>query len=181
MLAKKISEKIEVPEGVQASVQDNLVTVKGSKGELSRSFASKQIVISVEDGSVVLTAGKPSQREKRMVGTFSSHIKNMMKGVSEGHIYKLKVCSGHFPMTVESKNNEIVVKNFLGEKNPRTLKFSADVKVNVNGPDIVVEGINKELVSQTAANIEQLTRITNKDRRIFQDGIYLTEKDGKQL
>ena len=53
--------------------------------------------------------------------------------------------------------------------------------MKINAPEIVVEGINKELTSQTAASIEQMTRRPGFDKRIFQDGIYITEKDGKKI
>jgi len=181
MLAEIITEKVVVPEGVQVSVDNNVVSVK-AKGELSRDFASKQIIITLDNDAVVLTSKKASQREKRMIKTFAAHIRNMMKGASEGHVYRLKICSGHFPMNVSISNDELVVKNFLGEKNPRILKFQKNqVSLKIEGDKIIAEGSSIELVGQTAANVEQLTRISNKDKRIFQDGIYLIEKDGKEI
>lgn len=174
-----MTEKLEIPNGIQASVNNNVLNIKG-KSESIRAFPSKKVKISTDGNKIILSSEKPTQREKRMLKTFKAHIKNMFKGVSEGHIYRLKICSGHFPMNVSVNNNVFVVKNFLGEKSPRTLKLDADkAKVKIEGDIIIVEGDNKEKVGQTAANIEQLTRIANKDRRIFQDGIYLIEKDGK--
>ena len=61
----------------------------------------------------------------------------------------------------------------------KILKFDETVKISVNGEEILVESNNKELAGQTAANIELLTRRTGFDRRVFQDGIYITEKAGK--
>jgi large subunit ribosomal protein L6 len=116
-----------------------------------------------------------------MMQTFKAHIKNLIRGVMEGHLYKLKICSGHFPMSVSVSGEEFIIKNFMGENVPRTLKLKENVSVKVEGDQVIVESIDKEKAGQTAADIEQLTRVTNKDLRIFQDGIYITFKDGKEI
>jgi large subunit ribosomal protein L6 len=84
-------------------------------------------------------------------------------------------------MNVSIKGQTLEVKNFIGEVVPRSYSFSKDVDVKLNGEMISVTGINKELVSQTAGSIEQLTRRVGFDRRIFQDGIYIVDKDGKLM
>ena len=105
----------------------------------------------------------------------------MFKGANEGFEYKLKILYSHFPMKVDVKEDNLVVDNFLGEKHSRKAKLIQGVEVKINGQDVNVTGIDKEKVSQTAANIEQATRIKNLDPRVFQDGIYITEKDGKPI
>ena len=102
----------------------------------------------------------------------------MVNGVTKGHVYRMKICSGHFPMNVSIAGGEFVIKNFLGEKVPRKLKLKEGVNVKVEGQEVVIDGSALEQVSQTAASIEQLTRIRNRDLRVFQDGIYITHKDG---
>ncbi|OYT67402.1 50S ribosomal protein L6 [ANME-1 cluster archaeon ex4572_4] len=86
----------------------------------------------------------------------------------------------HFPMqiTLTKEGNAVSVANFLGERKPRIAKIGAGVKVEIKGKgeEIVVSGLNKEEVGQTAANIEQATRIKGYDSRVFQDGVYLVEK-----
>lgn len=109
-----------------------------------------------------------------------AHIVNMFNGVTDGYFAKLKVCSGHFPMQVKVEGTKLQIKNFLGEKIPRAASILNGVKVEVKGDMIEVNGIDKEKVAQTAANIEQATRITNRDRRIFQDGCYLVVKAGEE-
>ena len=100
----------------------------------------------------------------------------MIKGVTDGFVYQMKVVYSHFPMKVSVKGNELVIENFLGEKHPRKAKLYGDVKVNVKGDTVTVEGINREEVGQTAANIEHATRVKNRDIRVFQDGIYIVSK-----
>ena len=111
-----------------------------------------------------------------MANTYAAHLINMIKGVNEPFEYTLKVCSGHFPMTVNLEGDQLIVKNFLGEKVPRKAKIWPNVTVDIKGNDISVKSINLEAAGQTAANMESSTRITNRDRRVFQDGIYITKK-----
>jgi large subunit ribosomal protein L6 len=84
-------------------------------------------------------------------------------------------------MNVSVSGDTFAIKNFLGEKVPRTLKIKEGVTVKVEGTDVTVESTDIEKAGQVAADIEQLTRITNRDIRIFQDGIYIVEKSRKPL
>lgn len=120
-------------------------------------------------------------QEKKTLFTFKSHAKNMIKGCHEGYTYKLKVCSGHFPMAVSVKGVTFEIKNFIGEKVPRTIQLKKGADVKVEGDIITVTGHDKELVSQAAADIEQLSRRPGYDTRVFQDGIFIIEKDGKKI
>ncbi|MFW6230487.1 MAG: 50S ribosomal protein L6 [Nanoarchaeota archaeon] len=171
-----IHYEIDLPAGVSAEVNGRLVAVKGPRGTVEKLLPSKKISITANDKIIIVGALKPTQREKKLANTFRAHILHMVVGALEGHMYKLKVCSGHFPMTATVKGDTLEVKNFLGESKPRLLKLKQGAEVKVNGEEIVVESPNKEIAGQVAADIEQLTRITNRDRRIFQDGIYITEK-----
>ncbi|MFA4646111.1 50S ribosomal protein L6 [Pyrococcus kukulkanii] len=176
-----VREEIEIPEGVEVTVQDNVVKVKGPKGELERRFFWPGVQIFTEDGKVVIYKDFPRRKDIAIVRTFKAHINNMIKGVTEGFTYKLKVVYSHFPITVKVQGDEVIIENFLGEKAPRKAKILPGVTVKVKGQEIIVEGIDKEAVGQTAANIEQATRITKWDRRVFQDGIYIVEKAGKPI
>lgn len=174
-----IKEEVEMSEGVTASFENGFLTIKGPKGEVKKRLDSIKIRISVEGNKVVFSAKKATKREKKLVNSFKAHVLNMIKGVIDGVVYKLKICASHFPMNVSFSNQEFVVKNFVGEKIPRKLKVRQGVDIKIDADIVNVEGVDKELVSQTAAGIEQLVRITDKDRRIFQDGIFIIEKDGK--
>jgi large subunit ribosomal protein L6 len=116
-----------------------------------------------------------------MIGTVTAHIKNMIKGLTKKFKYKLQISNVHFPMTVtlDKSKNELVIKNFLGEKKERRIKIAKEVEVKVNKEEIEIESISIEKAGQCAANIEKGTKVRNKDRRIFQDGIFITEKPGR--
>ena len=181
MKVKLMKTEIEIPEGVTCDVQDKTVTTKGTKGEVVRLFNHPKVGIKMADNKLVLESNDATKREKTMHNTFRAHLKNMFKGAVEGHTYKLKICSGHFPMNASVNNNEFVIKNFLGEKVPRVLKIKEGAEVKIEGEIIIVTSLSKETAGQVAADIESLTRIKGRDLRIFQDGIYITEKDGKQM
>lgn len=81
-------------------------------------------------------------------------------------------------MNVAVSGNELVIKNFLGEAVPRRVEIMQGAEVKVNGEEITVKSCNVEIAGQTAAKIETACRITNRDRRIFQDGCYIFDKAG---
>ena len=181
MKIKSFEEKIEIPEGVEVKIDNGVVSMSNNGKTVTKTLNHRKVNLSVADKNVVLAFKNGTKREKTINGTFKAHIKNMFKGIIEGHVYKLKICSGHFPMNVSVKGNEFVINNFLGEKISRELHLKDGVSVKIEGDIITVEGIDKELTAQTAADIEILTKVKGKDRRIFQDGIYITNKDGKEL
>tara|TARA_Y100000310_G_scaffold291063_1_gene318706 strand:- start:714 stop:1322 length:609 start_codon:yes stop_codon:yes gene_type:complete len=178
---KKFVEEITLIDGVSASADNGNITIKGEKGELVENIKDPLLSTKVADGKIVIQSKTRSRHEKRKVRTYKAHLLNKIKGVSEGYVYKLKICSGHFPMNVTLKGQEFEIKNFLGEKVPRTLTIQEGATVKVEGESITVESADKEKAGQVAASIEQLCRITNRDLRIFQDGIYIIEKAGKEL
>ena len=171
---------VPLPQGVTAQVSQGIVQLKGAAGEVSRKLQNKSIAIQATGNEVRLSAAA-SGKNKKIVGTFTAHIKNMVKGCAEGHEYRLKICAGHFPMTVTASGKEFIVKNLLGEKTPRKVAIRNNVDVKVSGTDVVVTSSDKEAAGQMAADIEQLTRRPGFDKRVFQDGIYITVKDGEPI
>lgn len=172
-----IHEELEIPEKVSAALDSGL-HIKGPRGEVSREFHDPKIMLSIKEGKIVLESHKGTKREKTLLYTFAAHIKNMLKGVTEPHFYELKICAAHFPMNVAVSGKEFIVKNFLGENTPRRLALRDGVSVKVNGNIVRIESCDVELAGMTASEIELLTRIRNRDRRVFQDGIYIINKDG---
>ncbi len=178
-MKEDIIREIHFDKGVHAALARSVLTLKGSKGEVSRDFRHPRIGILIEAEKIILSAMNGTKREKTVIGAFESHITNMVKGVTEPFVYKLKICSGHFPMNVAVVGQEFVVKNFLGEAVPRRTGLVKGTTVKIEGTEILVTGCDKELAGQMAGRIEQLCRITNRDRRIFQDGCYMVDKAGK--
>lgn len=178
----KLKQEVVIPEGVEVSIDKSLIKVKGPKGELSRELHDPRIKISKQDNKIILEViKKPTKREKKMLGTFSAHIKNLIKGTIEPFVYKLKICSAHFPMNVSIDKNEVIIKNFLGEKIPRKAKILSDVDIKIEGDIVVIESLDKEKAGQTAANIEKVTKIRGRDPRRFTDGIWIFIKGGKEI
>ncbi|AKB29710.1 LSU ribosomal protein L9e (L6p) [Methanosarcina siciliae C2J] len=175
-MVKEIARTIEVPEGVSVSLAQDVFTATGPRGTVERKLWYPGIKIDVRDGEVVVDAEYARKEQKAMVGTFASHIRNLVKGVNEGFECKMSIVYAHFPMQVKVDGKTFVIGNFLGEKKPRVAKIIGETKVKVSGNDVTITGINKEDVGQTAANIEQKTKIKRFDPRIFQDGIYIVQK-----
>jgi large subunit ribosomal protein L6 len=175
-----IKEELSIPENVTVTI-GGAITVKGTKGEVSRVLKHPRVTLKQEGNVVVLQSSKATKREKKTMYTFAAHLRNMFRGVTEGHFYELKVCAAHFPMNVSVSGNVFIIKNFLGENSPRTLEINEAVTVKVNGDIVRVESTDKEKAGRTASQIELLTRVRNRDRRIFQDGIFLINKDGRVL
>lgn len=174
-----VMESIEIPPDVAVEINGLQVKVKGPKGELTKDFShGRGINIRVEENKVVVEAYRANRELKALVGTIAAHVKNMIIGVTKGYRYKLKVIYSHFPVTVvvDEKNKVVRIKNFLGEKADRVAKIHGNVKVRVEGQDIVVEGADIEEVGLTASALERATKIRDLDRRIFADGIYIYER-----
>jgi len=169
-----IERRITLPEGVSATLDEMVLTITGPRGSLTRNLRYPQITVSVEDGEIVV--GTMSRRRKitAMVGTIEAHIRNMITGVTEGFEYRMKVVYSHFPIQLKLGDEELEIKNFLGEKQPRTARIGKGVTVKIENDELILTGIDKEELGNTAANIEQATRVTNRRR----DEVWLTKQDG---
>ena len=175
-----IEQIVELPSGVSASVSEAaVVTITGPKGKLERDFFNPKTKVTLNGNNLIVSCKFPKVKDKAMVGTFASHLRNMIEGVTEGFEYEMKIVYSHFPMKTSTKGDTFIIENFIGERSPRTAKIYPDVKVQVKGADVTISGINLEAVSQTAANIERATHIWGYDPRVFQDGIYITSKGKK--
>ncbi len=176
-MAAETRIEISIPQGVTATLSGATLTVKGQKGQVSREFRFPGIRLSSADGRIVVEAVRVDKQTKATVGTYASHINNMVKGVTDGYEYSMKIVYSHFPIQVKVEGkNKVSIGNFLGERKPRYASIMGDTKVSVAGDKVVLTGINKEHVGQTAANIEQACKIRNRDPRVFQDGVYIISK-----
>lgn len=177
----KIEETIELPSGVTATFAKRIITIKGPKGEATREIKDPKIKAVIKENKVTIEYKNAGKRQKRLINSFIAHINNCITGVQQPYQYKMKICSGHFPMNVSVSGDQLIVKNFLGEKSPRTLKLKKGATVKVEGDHINIESPDKDIAGQQASDIELLTSKSNRDLRVFQDGIYMIEKAGKKV
>lgn len=174
----EIVEKVEVPDGVEVSIAPPAkIRVKGKLGELEQDLTHMGIKLELDGKDVVIRFRGKGRVAKSMMGTAKSMIRNMIIGVTKGFTYKLKIIASHFPMNVKVQGDTIIIENFIGERWPRYAKIvGPKTKVIVKGEDVIVTGIDRQAVGQTAANLELATKIKQKDLRKFLDGIYIYEK-----
>ena len=177
-----LERTVSIPDHVSVQVEGRTVKVKGPLGSLQEDLSHLPVSINVNDNKVRLETTWPRKREIGMLGTAAAHVRNMLKGVTQGYRYELRTVYAHFPVTVkvDEKAKVLKIENFTGEKTPRYAKIVEGVKVDVKGEDISVEGIDLKSVSQTAANIQDSTKIKKKDLRVFLDGIYVSGKGPAQ-
>ena len=177
-----LERTVSIPDQVSVQVEGRTVKVKGPLGSLEEDLSHLPVSIKVNKNKVRFETTWPRKREIGMLGTAAAHVRNMLKGVTQGYRYELRTVYAHFPVTVkvDEKAKVLKIENFTGEKTPRYAKIVEGVKVDVKGEDISVEGIDLKSVSQTAANIQDSTKIKKKDLRVFLDGIYVSGKGPAQ-
>ncbi|MDO8467760.1 MAG: 50S ribosomal protein L6 [Nanoarchaeota archaeon] len=180
-MKKSLTKETKIPEGVEIKVHGDIIIVKGREGELKRKFDLGKIKAEVKDNKIILKDETASKKEKKIMNTVSAHLKNMIIGVKEKYEYKLKVCSSHFPIGVDVQGRNVSIKNFLGEKIPRKTKLPEGVEAKVNKEFIIITSCDKELAGQAASKFEEVTKIKDRDRRIFQDGIFMITKAGREI
>lgn len=168
--------KVTIPEGVKAQLDGMQLRVNGPKGKLSRNVRFPQVTVTCEGNEVTIATESSRKEITAMVGTYEAHTKNMIRGVTEGFEYRMKVVYSHFPIQLKLQGNRLEIANFLGEKKARYARIEAGVTAKVANDEVVLTGIDRELVGTSAANIEHATRIRDRDPRVFQDGIYMIQR-----
>ena len=168
--------KVKIPDGVKASLEGMHLRVTGPKGQLSRNVRFPQVTVTCDGKEVVIATESRRKEITAMVGTLEAHTKNMFRGVTEGYEYRMKVVYSHFPIQLKLQGNKLEIANFLGEKKTRHARIEQGVAAKVGNDEVVLTGIDRELVGTTAANIEHATHIRDRDPRVFQDGIYMIQR-----
>jgi len=182
-MKEEITETIEIPEGIEFKIDGSRISAKSGDKSITKKIDLKNFSIKMENEKIILHAKKATRSESRIIHTIKAHINNMLNGLSNEFEYELEVAYSHFPVSIEldNSNHKLIIKNFLGEKKNRVAKLLPESDVSVKGNIIFVKSYNKEVAGQTAANIEKATQIKNRDRRKFQDGIYITQKPGREI
>lgn len=180
-MRRQITENIEIPQGFEVTISEHEVKIMKNGKEIKRYYTD--FTAKKENGQIVLSCEKSTKKEKKLIKTLKAHINNAFTGLEKKYEYKLQICAVHFPMTVsvDKANSTVVIKNFVGEVKPRIAKILPGAEVKFDKEVVIVSGEDKEIVGQTAANIEKSVRITNKDRRTFQDGIFLVSRNGEAI
>lgn len=168
--------KVKIPAGVTIQREGGLIRVTGPKGTLERQMQYPSISIEPGEEEVIIATSSDRKQHIALCGTFAAHLRNMFRGVSEGYTYRMKVVYSHFPIQIKVQGVRLEISNFLGEKNPRYARLEGGVKVTLGNDEVTLVGIDREKVGTTAARIEHATRIRDRDPRVFQDGIYITER-----
>ena len=173
--------EVEIPEGVEVRVEgEGIIVVKGPLGEVRKDFSKVPIKFKIVDNKVKYEIFRRGKKGFALVNTIRSRVNNLFIGVTKGFTYKMKVFYIHFPLTVEVDKDYVIIKNFAGERGVRKARVMPGVKVEVvkkgSETDVIIKGIDKDAVSQTAANIYLATKVKSKDPRVFLDGIYVYYK-----
>lgn len=179
-------ETLEVPENVKLSIKSRLVTVEGPRGKLTKDLSHIAVNFSVLKPNVVgIEIHHGSRKNVAALRTVRTIINNLIIGVTKGFRYKMRYVYAHFPINVNVDKNaetgvyEVEIRNFIGEKIVRRVVMQPGVDVEISKTqkdELVLSGNSLEGVSQSAADIQQICRVRNKDIRKFLDGLYVSEK-----
>ncbi|KNA93987.1 60S ribosomal protein L9-B [Fusarium oxysporum f. sp. lycopersici 4287] len=175
-------ELLEIPEGVKVSIKSRIVTVEGPRGKLVKDLSHLAVNFTVPKKNQISIEIHTNVATLRTVRTL---INNLIIGVTKGFKYKMRYVYAHFPINVNVSKNaetdlyEVEIRNFIGEKLVRRIVMQPGVDVEASTTqkdELVLSGNSLENVSQSAADIQQICRVRNKDIRKFLDGLYVSEK-----
>lgn len=171
------NRKIAIPNGVSVTVENNQVVVKGIKGSLTQDI-HKLVEVVVDETSVTTKAKNDSKEANINVGTMNSLISNMVIGVSEGFSKGLEAVGVGYRFQVSG--NKINIS--AGFSHPVVVEVPSDLKVEqVSNTEITISGIDKQKVSEFAANIRKIRKPEPyKGKGIRYKGEYVRRKEGKK-
>merc|ERR1712157_403180 len=176
---------LAVPADVAVSISSRGFTVKGPRGTLTKSLKhmnlDARIIKSPAGQKIKFIVWHAARQHAACLRTAQACVANMIKGVTVGFQYKMRAIYAHFPINIiiagDKKSAEI--RNFLGEKRVRNIQMLEGVTIQedkAQKDQVLVEGNDIDLVSQSAALLHGATLVRNKDIRKFLDGIYCTGK-----
>jgi len=178
------SRIIKVPDGVEVSIKARRVVVKGPRGTLSRDFKHLKLELSMATKNRIKAELWWGDRKTlACLRTLTTHIQNMIVGVTKGFQYKMRLVYAHFPINIsiddEDGKTKVGIRNYLGEKAPRNVMLHDGVTIERSAlvkDELVLSGNDVNSVSQSAANIHIAARVATKDIRKFLDGAYVSER-----
>jgi len=143
---------VELPAGVTAKYSEGQIMVVGPLGKVSQDFSKIPVDLEIKGNEVRILTHGTRRKNRSILNTAKSLVHNAVEGVTKGYEYKLKVIYAHFPVTVKVQGNRILVENFYGERSPRVAEIIGDTKAEVQGEDVILQGVSIQDVGQTAAN-----------------------------
>merc|ERR1712080_17682 len=172
-------EELEIPEGVTVAVKARIVTVTGPRGTLQKDLQHTNMSIRVLAPSdkalkpvhkVKLVVWHGARKHVACLRIVRSIIENMVTGVRYGFAYKMRLVYAHFPINViiADDKQSVEIRNFLEGVTISESKAQKD--------EIILEGNDVDMVSQSAADIHGTCLVKNKDIRKFLDGVYVSAK-----
>ncbi|KAI0770817.1 60S ribosomal protein L9 [Irpex lacteus] len=178
------TEELDIPDGVDVSVKSRIITVKGPRGTLTKNVRHADVDIRILKGKVnkvTLAVWQGGRKHVAVLRTLKSLIVNLITGVTKGFQYKMRAVYAHFPINaiIQESGRKLEIRNFLGEKIVRHVAMLDGVTVSESSTqkdELILEGNDVQNVSQSAASIQGVCRVRNKDIRKFLDGIYVSDK-----
>jgi len=179
------TEELDIPEGVTIEIKSRIIKVTGPRGTLTKNVRHVdmdiQVVKSPKSNKVNLAVWQGGRKHVACLRTIRSLINNMVIGVTKGFLYKMRAVYAHFPINciIQEQGQALEIRNFLGEKTVRHVNMLDGVTVSeskAQKDELIIEGNDVENVSQSAASIQGICRVRNKDIRKFLDGIYVSDR-----
>ncbi|KMZ63590.1 60S ribosomal protein l9 [Zostera marina] len=177
------SQTMDIQEGVKIKVHAKIIEVEGPRGKLKRDFKHLNLDFQlIEEGrKLKVDSWFGSRKSIAVIRTAITHINNLITGVTKGYRYKMRFVYAHFPInaSISNENTAIEIRNFLGEKKVRKVSMLDGVSIIRSEKvkdELVLDGNDIELVSRSAALINQKCHVKKKDIRKFLDGIYVSDK-----
>jgi len=164
--------EIQIPKDVKVNLKGSMLHVQGPLGNAYKNFKKIPVLIEINDNKILLKKTGERKKHQAILNTSKSLIQTLCTGVVDGFTIKMKIVYSHFPITVKVEGKKILIENFQGERAPRIAMIRGDTKVVAKGDDVIITGPVLTDVSQTAAIIQEKSKVKNKDHRVFLDGIY---------
>ncbi|KAE8366709.1 ribosomal protein L6, alpha-beta domain-containing protein [Aspergillus caelatus] len=179
-------ERLPIPENVKVHIRSRVVTVEGPRGKLVKDLSHIAVTFGRPEKDVIsIELHHGARKGVATLRTVRTIINNLIIGVTKGFKYKMRYVYAHFPINVNIEKNsetglyDVEIRNFLGEKYVRRITAQPGVEI-ITSPNVKDElqlsGNSLENVSQSAADIQQICRVRNKDIRKFLDGLYVSER-----
>ncbi|KAL4809760.1 ribosomal protein L6, alpha-beta domain-containing protein [Aspergillus unguis] len=179
-------ETLPIPDNVKVHIRSRIVTVEGPRGKLTKDLSHIAVTFGRPKKDVIsIEMHHGSRKGVATLRTVRTIINNLIIGVTKGFKYKMRYVYAHFPINVNMEKNaetgqyDVEIRNFLGEKYVRRIVCQPGVEIQASPnvkDELQLSGNSLEAVSQSAADIQQICRVRNKDIRKFLDGLYVSEK-----